>query len=86
MTEEEAKSKWCPMVRVSIGEGMIVVNGPHKIIKDDMGIARKVNTECLGSACMMFRWDVTPSQAAQRNALGNADAFADGYCGLAGKP
>ena len=59
MTEEEAKTKWCPFAR----------NG------GEAGCNRLQSTECLGSACMAWRWSEE-----------FADADTEGYCGLAGKP
>lgn len=47
MTEEEAKKKWCPFVRVdSEGNNRSVNIGPHTT---DL-------TVCVGSACMAWRW------------------------------
>lgn len=43
MTEEEAKTKWCPMKRINPPfEG--VVRNDHRLIHT-----------CIGSACMMWR-------------------------------
>lgn len=41
MTETEAKTKWCPMIRTYGG-----VNNQGDITSDN---------KCIGSACMMFR-------------------------------
>ena len=38
---------------------------------------------CVASYCMLWRWDLSPSQAAETNARGNACAVPDGRCGLA---
>jgi hypothetical protein len=53
MTENEAKTKWCPFVRVSAGAGCIggVSNrqdGSHNKTPDG-------NPNCIGSACMAWR-------------------------------
>lgn len=48
MTEEEAKTKWCPMVRIN-GNAM------------DYILNRKASDRhsyCIGSACMMWRENV----------------------------
>lgn len=51
MTEEEAKTKWCPMVRIGVGEGSSTnlswVSSPEDL--------QKADNNCLASACMMWR-------------------------------
>ena len=46
MTEEEAKTKWCPMVRLgdSGGNNQLLLGGTHSTLG-----------HCIGSACMMWR-------------------------------
>lgn len=69
MTEEEAKTKWCPFSRVGIeGRSSVAVNrasgdgtgGPYDVVEE---------TRCIASACMAWR-------------AGNSSE--SGYCGLAG--
>lgn len=43
MTEEEAKTKWCPMVRLTDYEDRSVHNPKNPL------------THCIGSKCMMWR-------------------------------
>ena len=43
MTEAEAKTKWCPMVRYD--DQMANRDEPHHS-----------NANCIASACMMWRW------------------------------
>ena len=69
-TEAEAKEKWCPMVRMSFG--VAAVNCPES--DDDTGRDRKWN-KCIGSQCMMWRWDMLPSVNGPKEM---------GHCGLAG--
>lgn len=91
MTEDEAKTKWCPAFR-----------------GNDHGINRRFELEtasignCLGSACMAWRWakGVSVAEAAAKIATEGGDwrcAIAlrdaqeamrpdDGFCGLAGAP
>lgn len=71
MTEEEAKTKWCPHVRYvsSRGEG---------INRWQSGMDAQYNPEharCIGSACMAWRKIEGPRDYAEH-----------GFCGLAGKP
>jgi hypothetical protein len=44
MTEDDAKTKWCPMVRM--GD----MNAPTGI-----NAGNQAGTTCIGSACMMWR-------------------------------
>ena len=47
MTEEECKTKWCPMVRTGLIAGMAVNHHVSGDVLDE--------TRCIGSGCMMFR-------------------------------
>lgn len=75
LTEEEAKTKWCPMARVPAFtvDGSIVgsFNDPQE---QQSGAAR-----CLGSGCMMWRPALAWTPPGARESGG-------GYCGLAGRP
>lgn len=89
MTEDEAKTKWCPFVRVA---GAVTTNDPPTMI----GCAatnRNVNpadVHCIGSACMAWRWSRDAEWQAKAEAeyrrSGRIIAPTDGYCGLAGRP
>jgi len=50
MTEDEAKTKWCPMSRVQSGD---VAYNRYAGTPPDVF---PTNSRCLGSACMMWRW------------------------------
>ena len=73
MTEDDAKTKWCPFTRTTqITEyaGAVAVN---RLVERD---GRKAApTVCIASGCMAWRW-VHPQH----------DEEAEGFCGLAGKP
>ena len=72
MTEEEAKTKWCPMVR-SFAEndsGVCATNQDDADGITDDGTTDIERALCKGSQCMMWRQNST----------------INGYCGLAGKP
>lgn len=70
-TEEEAKKKWCPMVRVSKSE----FDGFF-----DNRQGNGVVTYCIGSQCMVWVWgqDYVRDTEEGKIALNNAQ----GYCGL----
>jgi hypothetical protein len=72
MTEDEAKTKWCPHARVLDGSP-----------PGGAGVNRKgpeAGVYCIASGCMAWRWSYSPETAE-----GN-DVEPEGYCGLAGKP
>ena len=70
MTEDEAKTKWCPMVRCLVynAQGSGAANQAYVDEVVDINLAM-----CKGSLCMMWRQTYT-------------DTAQFGYCGLAGKP
>lgn len=72
MTEDEAKLKWCPMVRCPVDPND---NGPS------FGFEQ---TRCRGSACMMWRWHTGDDPESRTK--GGICLPPSGYCGLAGKP
>ena len=74
MTEEEAKTKWCPFARIPDGEPVVAVNRP-----EPYGDVPK----CLGSFCMMWRWQDDPTGAQPPD---GPEPNMTGWCGLAGKP
>ena len=74
MTEEEAKSKWCPHVRSYAGGWN--ADSSHRIPT----VAR-----CIGSDCMAWRWvqdELTTFIANDKTVVTPSE---HGYCGLAGK-
>jgi hypothetical protein len=91
-TEEQARTKWCPHVRVSDGSW----NRKWSLNTDGKGQER---ARCIASECMAWRWfdDVTddgtacnhkPTAKAPRvseppPAMGRPLAERRGYCGLA---
>lgn len=90
MTEDEAKTKWCPMSRLPWLERGDEGGTPKRAVPGnrwgDGHIAD--GAMCIGSACMMWRRDViTPEEArAVRGGDKVAEALAiPGYCGLAGR-
>lgn len=91
LTEEEAKTKWCPEARANAGRTAIGTT----LNRDDNG-APFVGCYCIGSACMAWRWrDPAPEIEIFVAGEGNADfvrrrdrilAGRVGYCGKAGAP
>ena len=92
LTESEAKTKWCPHVRVVFPAANVankVSSVLKKIIALDGNEAEKVYIQkqeaecfCINSACSQWRWhDPAPVPG-----LEYQTAMRRGYCGLAGKP
>ena len=78
MTEEEAKTKWCPHVRAMATFGDQFAGTYNRSIHDDLP-----NPACIASDCMMWRWIMSPRDAAEINSRGDAGAVPSGHCGLA---
>jgi hypothetical protein len=70
MTEDEAKTKWCPMVRLApLGPGESYKKSTNRMGKGDP------DSCCIASDCMAWR-------CIDREGWRRPDR---GYCGLAGK-
>jgi hypothetical protein len=83
MTEDEAKTKWCPFARVSLAGTKLQIS-PHNRAEADHGsrvdsVPNPPYARCLGSACMAWRWAQEPLPAVVDDAVEGR-----GYCGLAG--
>lgn len=74
VTEEEAKTKWCPESRTGMyaGSGGVAVN---RHCADEV----RDETRCIGSACMAWRFIYPSAPTALATPL-------KGYCGKAGEP
>lgn len=81
MTEDEAKTKWCPMSRITLKGSC---NTSWNIVAGEGGFVRE--GKCIASGCMMWRWLTTPEKASINATM--ADGYpkiASGYCGLGGR-
>lgn len=83
MTEDEAKTKWCPLANAH-GDSMLRGTEPSgKLVRDWQ------HTLCIGSACMAWRW--LPEMSIKDGILHAGDVIGGqpvemGYCGAFGKP
>jgi hypothetical protein len=79
LTEDEAKTKWCPMSRHPIYPMDDRPSGGNSMQTGEF------MPTCIGSACMMWRWQ---HMGGDHNQIGEpiSPVPAHGYCGLAGKP
>jgi hypothetical protein len=102
LTEEEAKQKWCPMVR------LVAVSGKNEVINHtsynramhvtDIQMINPCGSFCIVSDCMMWRredqetWIDRIEESRKKSCPAmSAQEAADllprqGYCGLGGKP
>jgi hypothetical protein len=74
LTEEEAKTKWCPFVRHNLGRDLPAAYRGMHVTSD---------SKCIGSACMA--WRDAGKDTRTNSYVGNYSVDV-GFCGLAGKP
>jgi hypothetical protein len=93
MTEEEAKTKWCPFARVVMdwSEDQEVIgpfNRDHIIEASALSEEDNIShATCLASACMAWRWDSgNPHDSESKGGILLPKDLWPGHCGLAGKP
>ena len=91
MTEDEAKTKWCPFIQVSRSDGLTSTN------RDGLG-REPDEAHCMASECMAWRWSLHPKLSEQYRKYNERGVtiperhgrpwpeVARGFCGLAGKP
>lgn len=84
MTEDEAKTRWCPHARVSMATDRAATPAHNRSInvigsRGDAEVqTNPAYARCLGSACMA--WRVRTDHGDQGGSV------REGYCGLAGSP
>ena len=78
MTEDEAKTKWCPFARVTIRDD--IADSWNRF---EDGIEAAVDgSHCIASNCMAWRWGKKPSA----DGVLFVEDREHGYCGLASRP
>jgi len=75
MTEQEARTKWCPMVRLTSCDGKAIVNRYTGQTVD--------KCECVASKRMMWRWHLRGAMVDDKY---DENYPLEGHCGLGGKP
>ena len=99
VTEEEAKTKWCPHTRQVVGQhhegGAIDIyrnvaahNAIFLIDQGGLGLTQasgcgEILLKCIAAGCMAWRWNEAPGP---RHPDDNREQDNRGFCGLAGKP
>lgn len=79
MTEDEAKSKWCPHVVASHTDPRAAPSQYER----EAGATSPFRHNCIGSACMAWR---VPHNVVDQDGYGIPNTQGHGYCGLAGVP
>ena len=84
MNENKAKEKWCPFARILCphGDEETPAYGSHNRFENSIEMGMPLDSYCIGSDCMAWRW----SAAALEGITGAELHPAQGYCGLVGKP
>ena len=75
MTEEEAKTKWCPMVRIMFRQDGGGANSwTHDNPKGEINAYARMpeQSRCIGSGCMMWRDRSAAEQKSTTGALGES--------------
>jgi len=81
MTEDEAKTKWCPFVQFHMSHDGDTATNRDRFVLPETDLTRQLcdavrhNARCVGSECMAWRWE---EQQPVEDGVG--------FCGLAGKP
>jgi len=86
MREDEAKTKWCPMIRATDESGQFPAS--NRMIIAGGGLA-KLSPEicCIASDCMAWRdSSVTTYNDGPDGKLTTVSLVVGGFCGLASKP
>ena len=85
MTEDEAKTKWCPMFRVSnAGAGGSQYSSMSFETKTNRNFIS--NPQCLASGCMAWRWYPNWGDSPENPGACTELPPIEGFCGLAGRP
>ena len=84
MTEELARTKWCPMVRFEGDSGGTFNRGVNAPMNNPE-ISNTCIPCCITSECMMWRDDTTNTGSSIKEPNGTLTTIRTGYCGLAGK-
>ena len=87
MTEDDARKKWCPHVRLACGDGWTGSSNSDPQAPGNKGPLYC----CIASDCMM--WVATDNECEPQQHFGNATVpdpepkcYPAGYCGLTNKP
>ena len=80
MTEQEAREKWCPFVRLGSVQD---TNHAEGYCWNNRGEDTH-ESDCIASDCMAWRSNLPTYVANEQGSADRRDAKPGGYCGLAG--
>lgn len=88
MTEEEAKTRWCPFIRFTDEtDGTYGVSNRGDVCDRSHNQEARDLSRCISSACMAWRWQRDAHYAnAGAHLTHYSTSKTEGFCGLAGKP
>lgn len=80
LTEDEAKTKWCPFVRAPLS-----VEWPNSPASPAIN-SLSDSFRCIASECMAWQWGNYHADGYDKAGNPLTAPTGEGYCGLAGKP
>lgn len=84
LTEQEAKTKWCPMARVLVTSDDVNGTGNRTADMDGLDCDNPKQARCIGSDCMMWRSiDQDRYRLAVNGETSKTWPSGSGFCGLA---
>lgn len=88
MTEDEAKTRWCPLARIPFIDRSVAGVALAAVNAFKMNDEPEKRTNCIGSACMMWRdsLDYFIRDGNPEPRMRTEPQVIGGYCGLAGQP
>jgi len=82
MTEDEGRTKWCPMVRYASIRG----RGINRWVAEDDKQLNPEPSRCIASDCMMWQWSVSPDDVRAQEIAHNKMAARQQMPTFRGKP
>ncbi len=83
MTEDEARKKWCPMVRHSDEDNESASNKCGTPFGECVGEGKW--NKCIASNCAIWTWDSVPEWTYEKNSFVDVPSTTQGHCGLINK-
>lgn len=86
LTEDEAKTKWCPLARTTEFDGVNGSRVRNRVVRTDLDPVRvnePLGCHCIASVCMAWRFVEGATEEKPGHGFVRA---AIGYCGAFGKP